>query len=74
MILKEAGAKVVDRLFSSGDELRLDCILTDGIPNFIIEERAKKLKLPLVLTQWVIQCLVDGTRIPFDTSSDYVLG
>jgi len=65
MILKEAGAKVVERLFSSS-ACRLDCILTDERPTEIVVERANKLHIPLVRTVWIVECLKCQRLISFE--------
>lgn len=59
MILKEGGAKVVERLFSP-NESRLSCVIAPPDTYPAIIERTKKLKIPLLSPEWIIQSLFHG--------------
>jgi hypothetical protein len=54
--LKEAGAKVVERLFSDA-ESRLDVVIASKDADDAIIERSQQLKIPLVSSEWIIQSL-----------------
>jgi len=61
-ILRAAGAKVVDRLFTS-NEGRIDFILSDPEPSKFMIRKAKELKKALCSTDWVIQCIINNRFI-----------
>jgi len=71
MILREMeGIKVVERLFSE-TENRLACVLSDPNPQEIMIARTKKLKIPLLSPEWVIQSLYVGEAVEFNGSPKY---
>jgi len=67
--LKEAGAKVVSRLFGP-TESRLDCIVIEKEPSYIVAEKALQLNIPLLSLEWVIQCLITQQLQPFLSKND----
>ena len=69
-LLREAGASVAARLFSSRED-RLDCVVTDGYPEPEDEQRVKKLNKPMVSTEWVIQSLILGKPVSYDGDPKY---
>jgi hypothetical protein len=54
MILREAGARVVERLFTAAEN-RLEYILADPNPPRGVPQRAEYLNIPVVSPEWVIE-------------------
>jgi len=69
-ILKEAGAKVVSRLFSESED-RIDCVIADQTiePNAI--KRINKLKKPLLDPEWVVQSIIMEKKLTFDAHPEF---
>jgi len=55
-ILHYAGAKIVDRMFTT--ESRIDFILSDPEPTDMVIEKAQSLGKPLCTSEWVVQSLL----------------
>ena len=65
--LKAAGAKVVKRLGEpwERDGRGLELVVTDGAPSRYLEEQAKALRIPVLSSEWVFQCLLARKIVPF---------
>ncbi len=55
--MKEGGAKVVERLFSP-QESRIECIVSDTRPGEYLEAKFKRLKVPVLNKEWIVQSLL----------------
>jgi BRCA1 C Terminus (BRCT) domain len=69
-VLKEAGAKIVQRLFSENSD-RLDYILADKPPEKEVLERAQKADIPVTTVEWVIECVILQELLPLDSAEEF---
>jgi hypothetical protein len=72
LILKEAGAKTVTRLFSES-ETRIDMIVSDAKIDEAARARIKKLKIPLLSAEWVVQSLISQKKLKYDAHPEFAL-
>ena len=65
--LKAAGAKVVKRLGEpwERDGRGLELVVTESDPTKYLEEQANALNLPVLSAEWVFQCLLARSIVPF---------
>jgi hypothetical protein len=70
-VLKEAGAKIVQRLFSERAD-RLDYVLSDRLPEPEIAARAKEAGVKIVSVEWVIECVLVQEVVPLEQSKGFV--
>lgn len=68
--MKEAGAKVVDRLYSE-NESRIDYIVSSPQFESHIYERAASLQIPFVTVEWVIQSLINRRKARYNALEEY---
>ncbi|XP_033633943.1 nascent polypeptide-associated complex subunit alpha, muscle-specific form-like isoform X3 [Asterias rubens] len=77
-ILIAAGCHIVSKIpshldFTKNPDLCLDCdvIVTDPSCPRSLLHRAHSLKIPMVSCEWVIQCLINGVRVPYRGHAKY---
>ncbi|XP_071794122.1 uncharacterized protein [Asterias amurensis] len=77
-ILIAAGCHIVSKIpshldFTKNPDLCLDCdvIVTDPSCPRSLLHRAQSLKIPMVSCEWVIQCLINGVRVPYRGHAKY---
>ncbi|ELR22641.1 BRCA1 C Terminus (BRCT) domain containing protein [Acanthamoeba castellanii str. Neff] len=65
LVLKEGGAKVVERLFTPQED-RVECIVSPPDPDDYLKVKFKKLRVPVVGKQWIIQSLLSQKMADVD--------
>ncbi|XP_052700995.1 TP53-binding protein 1-like isoform X3 [Crassostrea angulata] len=64
-ILKLAGCQVLHKLPTVNSDTRLDVIVTDLTCPKTVLHRSRKSGIPLVASEWVMQCLINGRRLNY---------
>eukprot|EP00026_Physarum_polycephalum_P021109 Phypoly_transcript_24155.p1 GENE.Phypoly_transcript_24155~~Phypoly_transcript_24155.p1 ORF type:complete len:152 (+),score=19.85 Phypoly_transcript_24155:35-490(+) len=68
--LRTTGAKVVQRMFTEYED-RVECVLSDPMPDKILLKRADKLCIPVVSATWLIQSILKQKPVPYDAHPSY---
>ncbi|XP_041368537.1 TP53-binding protein 1-like [Gigantopelta aegis] len=55
----------------AAEEMMLDVVVTDNTCPTNIKRRAEKLGIPVISTEWVIQCLINGHQVGYDMHPRY---
>jgi BRCA1 C Terminus (BRCT) domain len=74
IILKEQGAEVVERIGLDRQEYSLSFIVSDvdeyyPVPDVV--KKSKKFEIPIVTREYVIQCVLNHTLLPFDADESF---
>lgn len=65
LILKLAGCQVLPKLPAVNSDTPLDVIITDLTCPKTVLHRSRKSGIPLVASEWVMQCLINGRRLSY---------
>ncbi|GAB1600737.1 uncharacterized protein LOC115210622 isoform X2 [Argonauta hians] len=71
-ILTIAGCRVRKKLKTKGSNESLDAIITDASCSPEIIQQAENHHIPLLSSEWVIQCLIHGQKIAYDAHEKFI--
>ena len=61
----------INYIMCSADDPGVDVVISDPSCPAAIVRRCHQLDVPLVSSEWVAQCLINGTQVNFDSHYSY---